>query len=56
MISENGAGVVKEVLIPGEMTIFPAASLHMMMNIGKSSESPVLMRQPAYFGRTKHAP
>ena len=39
MISENGAGVVKQTLTPGKMTIFPHASLHMMMNIGKSFPS-----------------
>jgi mannose-6-phosphate isomerase-like protein (cupin superfamily) len=34
MIEENGARVVKEVLTPGKMTIFPAASLHTMQNMG----------------------
>lgn len=37
MIVENGAGVVKEVLTPGKMTIFPTGSLHTMMNIGKQA-------------------
>lgn len=35
MIQENGAGVVQQVLPAGKMTIFPQASLHMMMNIGE---------------------
>lgn len=35
MITENGARVVQETLTPGKMTIFPQASLHMMMNTGK---------------------
>ena len=34
MIAENGARTVKEVLTPGQMTIFPQASVHTMMNIG----------------------
>ncbi|KAL1310990.1 hypothetical protein AAFC00_001210 [Neodothiora populina] len=34
MINENSFGVVKQVLTPGKMTVFPQASLHMMMNIG----------------------
>jgi len=35
MIAENGARTVKETLTPGKMTIFPAASIHTMMNTGK---------------------
>lgn len=34
MLEENGARVVKEVLTPGKMTIFPAASVHTMQNMG----------------------
>ena len=34
MIAENGARTVTEVLKPGQMTIFPTASIHSMMNIG----------------------
>ncbi|KAJ9604073.1 hypothetical protein H2200_011596 [Cladophialophora chaetospira] len=34
MINENGARTVTEVLKPGQMTIFPQASVHSMMNIG----------------------
>jgi hypothetical protein len=34
MIEENGARLVKEMLTPGKMTIFPAASLHTMQNTG----------------------
>lgn len=34
MMTENGARVVRETLTPGKMTIFPQASLHMMVNTG----------------------
>ncbi|KAK4926932.1 hypothetical protein LTR66_000885 [Elasticomyces elasticus] len=34
MFEENGARVVTQTLTPGKMTIFPQASMHMMMNIG----------------------
>ncbi|ETI29521.1 hypothetical protein G647_01974 [Cladophialophora carrionii CBS 160.54] len=34
MIAENGARTVTEVLKAGQMTIFPTASVHTMMNIG----------------------
>ncbi|KAK3068038.1 hypothetical protein LTR53_014694 [Teratosphaeriaceae sp. CCFEE 6253] len=34
MFEENGARVVKETLTPGKATIFPAASMHMMVNNG----------------------
>lgn len=34
MIAENGARTVSETLSPGQMTIFPQASVHTMMNIG----------------------
>ena len=34
MIQENGARMVKEILTPGKMTIFPQASVHTMMNLG----------------------
>lgn len=34
MIAENGARTVSEILTPGQMTIFPAAAVHTMMNIG----------------------
>jgi hypothetical protein len=34
MIEENGARLVSETLSPGQMTIFPAASLHTMQNTG----------------------
>jgi oxalate decarboxylase/phosphoglucose isomerase-like protein (cupin superfamily) len=34
MIAENGARTVTSVLKAGQMTIFPTASIHTMMNIG----------------------
>ena len=34
MIAENGARTVTETLESGQMTIFPTASVHTMMNIG----------------------
>lgn len=34
MYEENGARLVTEHLQPGQATIFPRASLHMMMNTG----------------------
>lgn len=34
MYEENGARLVTEILTPGHATIFPHASLHMMMNTG----------------------
>ncbi|KAK4942476.1 hypothetical protein LTR10_017772 [Elasticomyces elasticus] len=34
MIAENGARTVTETLTAGQMTIFPQASIHTMMNIG----------------------
>lgn len=34
MIAENGARTVEETLNPGQMTIFPQASVHTMMNVG----------------------
>ncbi|KAL9618781.1 MAG: hypothetical protein Q9160_006575 [Pyrenula sp. 1 TL-2023] len=34
MIMENGARTVTETLTPGKMTIFPAASVHTMQNVG----------------------
>jgi len=34
MIAENGARTVTETLRPGQMTIFPQAAVHTMMNIG----------------------
>jgi len=34
MIAENGARTVTETLNAGQMTIFPQASIHTMMNIG----------------------
>lgn len=34
MIAENGARTVQETLTPGQMTIFPQASVHTMMNVG----------------------
>lgn len=34
MYQENGARLVTEVLTPGHATIFPRASMHMMMNTG----------------------
>jgi len=40
MLAENGAKVVKQVLTPGKMTIFPRASLHTMMNLGEFTLSP----------------
>lgn len=33
-MAENDAGTVHEILTPGGMTIFPQASVHMMMNLG----------------------
>lgn len=35
MYEENGATLVTEILLPGQMTIFPQASMHMMVNNGK---------------------
>lgn len=32
MIAENGAPLITETLTPGQMTIFPRASLHSMQN------------------------
>ena len=34
MIAENGARTVMETLKAGQMTIFPQASIHTMMNVG----------------------
>jgi hypothetical protein len=34
MYQENGARLVTQVLTPGHATIFPRASMHMMMNTG----------------------
>ena len=34
MYEENGARLVTQVLTPGQATIFPQASMHMMMNTG----------------------
>lgn len=34
MIAENGAQTITEILTPGQMTIFPQASIHTMMNMG----------------------
>ena len=36
MYQENGARLVTQVLTPGHATIFPRASMHMMMNTGAS--------------------
>ena len=35
MFEENGARLVTEILTPGKATIFPPASMHMMVNNGK---------------------
>jgi hypothetical protein len=35
MYEENGARLVTQVLTPGQATVFPQASMHMMMNTGK---------------------
>lgn len=43
MVQENGARVVREVLTPGKMTIFPRGSVHTMQNMGKSSLSYLLV-------------
>jgi hypothetical protein len=37
MYEENGARLVTQVLTPGQATIFPQASMHMMMNTGEFS-------------------
>jgi len=37
MYQENGARLVTEVLTPGHATIFPRASMHMMVNTGRFS-------------------
>jgi Cupin len=37
MVQENGAGVVRENLNPGQATIFPRASMHTMINDGEFS-------------------
>lgn len=37
MFEENGARLVQETLTPGKATIFPQASMHMMVNNGMSS-------------------
>ena len=34
MIAENGAPTIEQTLQPGQMTIFPQASVHTMMNVG----------------------
>ena len=34
MIAENDAKTIESTLEPGQMTIFPAASVHTMMNVG----------------------
>lgn len=34
MVQENGARMVKQSLSPGQMTIFPAGSVHSMQNTG----------------------
>lgn len=36
MYEENGAELVTETLLPGQMTIFPMGSMHMMVNNGTS--------------------
>ena len=46
MIEENGARVVNQTLTPGKMTIFPAASVHTMYNMG---EQPVPFFFPKNF-------
>lgn len=35
MVQENGAGVVRTVLNPGKMTLFPKGSIHSMQNNGE---------------------
>lgn len=34
MITENGAPLIEETLTTGQMTIFPQAAVHSMMNVG----------------------
>jgi len=34
MVQENGARMVEQILTPGMMTLFPAASVHSMYNMG----------------------
>lgn len=40
MYEENGARLVTQDLTPGQATIFPQGSMHMMMNTGTSSVKP----------------
>ena len=40
MFEENGARLVTETLTPGKATIFPQASMHMMVNNGTSMPNP----------------
>jgi oxalate decarboxylase/phosphoglucose isomerase-like protein (cupin superfamily) len=46
MYQENGARLVTEVLTPGHATIFPRASMHMMMNTGAFVRSLSLLFLP----------
>lgn len=39
MIQENGARLVQQILTPGQLTIFPQASLHAMVNEGAITTS-----------------
>ena len=39
MIQENGARMIHTLLKPGSMTVFPAASMHTMMNNGKQDRA-----------------
>jgi len=48
MYEENGARLVTEVLTPGKATIFPQASMHMMVNNGKSA-TPSFFQSPLQY-------
>lgn len=54
MIEENGASPVVETLTPLKMTIFPRASVHTMVNLGKwwNQVFFVLAQQQRRFGCT----
>jgi len=59
MYQENGARLVTEALTPGHATLFPRASMHMMVNTGASSLSfptrPSLTLLPQHIVRSTNA-
>jgi hypothetical protein len=45
MVQENGAGVTRETLSPGQATVFPRASMHTMINDGEFSSGVSSLRE-----------